>query len=484
MVAGTMESLDSLSSTNHFDPLYFLTNTRMAYEYTLLPQVKNLCDKMGAEEEGSSLVFKFEYYFCQDNGHKLFKLEYRNSAPFAGASTMILSGVHCSDDGKFRVNIGFFNGTDVGFVESVVPNRTLVGEGFWDRGRDRLCFIGCSAITLGDSTGEASVGDCSIGFSLWFPALLSLRSRSSPVGKIWSNRDKTDPAYFDTVKFRSINKDDIFICSEYNYTVTDAAIEMRLRRTNHPHSKKKKKLVFPDAETFNRLMFDMKLRNSQGRTVSGYAGTLFLGRQLYCDSFVVEPRFFRKHTVTETNRRVINVSYSIRYELFLGSSGIISSEEAWTSKEVYYMKEEEISAEGIYDSETGMLYMVGCRHVGSVSIFNEPGDQGDDSLDCNLRVEIQIPPENSERGKGFNGTIWSTREEHDPLYFAPVEVSSHDRLYSQAEPESFEMVDVVQMSAWVDADKFIFSAYFLVVYIFIGLLFIHLKRPDMGSRSS
>ena len=159
---------------------------------------------------------------------------------------MALSEIGCSRDGKFRFHIIFLNPTNFGYNEPLHLNRTLVGEGFWDRGKNRVCFMGCSVITSGDSLEEVSVGDCKIGFSLWFPTVLSLTRRSSPVGNIWSDHIETDPAYFGTViGFRGVRKDEVPSSSKYNYTVLDVARELHLQKEKEKDRNSMKRM-FPD----------------------------------------------------------------------------------------------------------------------------------------------------------------------------------------------------------------------------------------------
>ena len=80
-----------------------------------------------------------------------------------------------------------------------------------------------------------------------------------------------------------------------------------------------------------------------------------------------------------------------------------------------------------------MLYMVGCRSVASLSISNES------SVDCNIVIEIQIPPLDSEHGEHFDGRIRSTREKLDTLFFEPMEISSRGGMNRREQTEFSEM---------------------------------------------
>ncbi|KAF8388560.1 hypothetical protein HHK36_027235 [Tetracentron sinense] len=80
----------------------------------------------------------------------------------------------------------------------------------------------------------------------------------------------------------------------------------------------------------------------------------------------------------------------------------------------------EIFAEGIYDVGTGGLCMVGCRDLGS----NHQKSTKNDSMDCEILVDVQFPPLNAKSGGYVKGTIKSTQEKTDSLYFKHLELSS------------------------------------------------------------
>ncbi|KAK7827669.1 hypothetical protein CFP56_030895 [Quercus suber] len=69
------------------------------------------------------------------------------------------------------------------------PNATLIAEGAWDEKDNQFCGVACRILA------DASVGDCSIGFSLRFPAVLSLRN----MGK----KDVNDSECFGRIGFQS-----------------------------------------------------------------------------------------------------------------------------------------------------------------------------------------------------------------------------------------------------------------------------------------
>ncbi|WCJ20706.1 hypothetical protein M5689_002922 [Euphorbia peplus] len=76
-----------------------------------------------------------------------------------------------------------------------------------------------------------------------------------------------------------------------------------------------------------------------------------------------------------------------------------------------------ISAEGVYDPETGVLCMVGCKFMGSNNQI-----KANDPMDCEIVVDVQFPP--LESGDQIKGRIESTRERSSPQYFQSISFSA------------------------------------------------------------
>ncbi|KAK7827658.1 hypothetical protein CFP56_030905 [Quercus suber] len=114
----------------------------------------------------------------------------------------ILYSEHCNDDflrfefAFFSGGIGIFNSTaesgiSLSFDPSYIHTTTSHGVHKFKATlyiRDPLQIL-----------ADASVGDCSIGFSLRFPAVFSLRN----VGEIWSKKDVNDSDCFGRIGFQS-----------------------------------------------------------------------------------------------------------------------------------------------------------------------------------------------------------------------------------------------------------------------------------------
>lgn len=123
---------------------------------------------------------------------------------------------------------------------------------------------------------------------------------------------------------------------------------------------------------------------------------------------------FKNHGVVTHYPQInlLNMSYKILFKLppILNLYG-------WTPslniRSGSYVK---ITAEGIYNAETGRLYMVGCN---------------EDTKDCEILINLQL----SSLLKSNNGaniisrTIKSRRKNSDPLYFLPLAFEANDPFY-------------------------------------------------------
>lgn len=124
--------------------------------------------------------------------------------------------------------------------------------------------------------------------------------------------------------------------------------------------------------------------------------------------------------------------------------------------------EVEISAEGVYDSKTGQLCMIGCRNIVSSnqSWIN-------DSMDCEILLSFQFPPSIPKDKEGcIKGSIKSTRVDSDPLYFKPMDVYSVSHI-AVAVQESISKMD------WEIAMALISNTFSC---LFIGLQLVHVKK--------
>lgn len=202
---------------------------------------------------------------------------------------------------------------------------------------------------------------------------------------------------------------------------------------------------YPNRNSLNDMQFDIALENVEGDKTVGFAALFTFGEMnIYSNSY-------RVSDTPEVNLSIFgetknwNVGYIIHLHKSCGCM------EDFT----------EVSAEGIYDAETGRLCMRGCQHPST--------SETDDSKDCEVLIDVRLPPKNPEHGECLTGTgkISSTREKSDPLYFEPLEISTTCKnTYRQQSIESIQRVDVVDAELVMVLISRTLSCIFIVVQLF------------------
>uniref|UniRef100_A0A7N2LI02 DUF2921 domain-containing protein n=1 Tax=Quercus lobata TaxID=97700 RepID=A0A7N2LI02_QUELO len=283
------------------------------------------------------------------------------------------------------------------------PNATLIAEGAWDEKENKFCGVACSILA------NASVGDCSIGFSLRFPAVISLRNSSSIVGEIWSKKDVKDLGYFGRIGFQSWGRPIDPQGLKYEYTEVEAVRNSCAQGVEIVRGKGK---TYPDGFSLD-MGFGMLVRNTEGKVTSGFSRPQFVGDVLYV----------HQDELKSNHSRMLNMSFRMGFKYVADA----------LPKLVI------IFAEGIYDRDIGLLCMIGCRYLDFESLGRNLIKNG--SLDCETRINIQFPPLHAEKAEIAKGTIESRRSKSDPLYFERLQLSSNSMTTTQAK-ESIRTVNL------------------------------------------
>ncbi|XP_057497478.1 uncharacterized protein LOC130782230 [Actinidia eriantha] len=238
----------------------------------------------------------------------------------------------------------------------------------------------------------------------------------------------------------------------YEYTEIDNIMKSCTKKTPD----KRKRGTYPDGHSLD-MRFDMAVQNSKGQVAWGYSSPLSVGGfEFYEPHLYVRPM---DSVVQANNTRstVLNISYIISFRPPSGFK---------LGSEVSLTKTFEISAEGTYDAKTGVLCMIGCRHIDSHnrrSVKNE-------SLDCEIHISIQFPPLGVSDGSYVKGTIESNRRKTDPLYFERLEFSASSIVTSQAKASIWRMDLEVTMVLISNT----------LACIFVGLQLSYVKKyPDV-----
>lgn len=446
VVSGVLESVDRASSLNYFDPIRVLLYGQKDYVFTKVSDAVALCSAVKVEEE----VLGFENDSTCDHLSTLsmqkFRLEYGEGCkghycgPFdrqSGFSPtfMGLNDVRCLDNGRLRMYITFSDRTHFGFSRALQPGKSLVGEGLWDRETKKLCLIACRIMNVSSSLKQETVGDCSIGLSLWFPSILSLKNMNTVSGRIWSGREKNDSKYFDMVHVGIVENRMLGAPGvKYNYTQMDRVKKHCVRDDTGKKSEK----MYPDTTSIGDMRFDLSFTNVEGKSAWGYASLLFIGENMYGVGLSLQVRV---PSLGDLNQSFWNVSYKISYIFGNASAN----------------KPTEISAEGTYDARTGKLCMVGCGH-------------GDSYLDCEILINIQLASFNPNEGDHLSGNIRSMRKSSDHLFFKPLAISSYGIYKGQAAATIW----------WMDIEIMMVLVSLTLSCVFIGSQLFHIKKnPDV-----
>ncbi|XP_059663997.1 uncharacterized protein LOC132309730 [Cornus florida] len=422
LVGGTLESLSSSHDSNYFEPISILGFPSMIYyKYTLVSEEFNSGCPGGIDIPPNRSLELQPRSICSMLSRQIspFMLEYssecnssQNCTLFGkgiGYSFMSLSEIQCFvsvQKAQLRYLVEFSNSSYIERYQPFNPNTRLIAEGSWDGKKNRLCIVACRILNPSDSLENAQVGDCSTRLSLRFPAVWSIKQRLHIVGQIWSNRTENDSGYFHRIRFGGYSHDRFGVPGlKYEYTEMDRV--KKLCPVKKPSENKG--MRYPSGNSYD-MRFDMSVKDSKGRSAWGSAAPISVGDQFYEPGYVgiidANSMVEESSTVeTEANHSSpLNISYNIRFYPLAGGISNLSTDGL-----------EEISAEGIYDEETGHLCMVGCKKLGSY--FQES------TMDCEILLKFQFSPLNATGGV-IKGSIESTRKHSDPLFFEHLNLSS------------------------------------------------------------
>ncbi|KAI3741161.1 hypothetical protein L1987_58828 [Smallanthus sonchifolius] len=445
LINGTLESITPEGTATYFKPISILGVSRMEYNFTYISKE--------IENGGFSVYDGMESVSLTLNGRGIcsiitwglrFELDYDNydckdvSCSFGAVGNEILPRfmsikvVDCLEDGKVRYILQFSNST-YGKGLSFYPLTALVAEGEWDEKKKRVALVACQ---LFDKKG---LRGCSIRLAFCFPSTLSLKHRSSIVGKMWSTETKSlgNVSFYSPANVNSRIKGTSYEYSEYE-KVQD------LCRENL--DSKGRKGTYPDEKSPN-LRFDMMVRNKKGQMAYGYASPLYIRDTFYSP--------FENQWNHSSTSGYINVSYVISFT---------TRGEFDFGGKIPRSKMVEISAEGVYNTKNGVICMIGCKHMPYEKF------QKKRSLDCELAININFSPLNSKDEGMIRGNIKSTREKPDPLYFEPIDFGSSSITKIQARELIWRMDVEITMVLISNT----------LACIFIGLQLFHVKKnPDM-----
>lgn len=474
LISGSLESfeLDDKNSLHYFEPIPILALSQSSnYKFTLIGNDNENGCVAGSDGEESLPLKNLSQGACSvfrgTTGR--FELEYGShchnvSCNPLGVDAVKLPGfmyfysIRCMQRQKIQMLLGFPDSSYRDDAFPFYPNTTLISEGMWDEKENRLCAVACRILNFTEPwVNNPYVGDCSIKLKLRFPAVLSLRNRSTVLGQIWSDKVVGESGYFSKIGFQGSWEVSRGLQGvQYKYTEID-----RVRKScAEKITARGKGSMYPDGYSSD-MSFDMLVSDSKGQA-HGYSSPLFVGDQSYLGQLYGVP------SILTTGKLKANRIRSDNYSNLLNLSYMISfypSPDFKFGGEVS-STEVKIGAEGLYIRNTGLLCMIGCRHLRStdkILIKNE-------SLDCDIMVNVQFSPLNAKGGESVKGTIESTRQKSDPYYFDPLQLSSYSTTPWQRNATiwrmDFEIIMVLISNT--------------LACVFVGLQLLHVKKhPDV-----
>uniref|UniRef100_A0A0D6QR49 RING-type E3 ubiquitin transferase n=1 Tax=Araucaria cunninghamii TaxID=56994 RepID=A0A0D6QR49_ARACU len=435
-INGTVKGLDK---ENSFEPIFISAAYDGPYQYTKVGDAQRVCkaskpDVVDANIDvlkGNSGVAVGDGYCFWGKLISSVELELNsgcngsNCSPFNVSdprlmpSSMSAPNLHCTAEGKVH---GFFEFQSRSWN---FPRMMLFGEGQWDAEKGQLCMVVCR---VGDGERNVDEEDCGISISMQFPKTFTVVSRDLVVGHLQSEKNVSDPMYFKDLAFRGPagmggalgDLTDM----QYNYTKLDKVKQLCSKNFEDKKmsSRKKPRRKYPDGDSFGDLGFDASVDGlGKGRgyasirplTIENKFDTVWHTNIVYSVSSNISSSLSPKISFS----RPVNVSYDLQFwnQTFEANS---SYEEIFS-----------VSAEGVYDPQTGSLCMIGCRHVGSL-VNNLDGN-----MDCEILIEVDYAPMNPEffETEHLSGKIISLRKEKHSLYFKPMKLSSTHVYREQAE---------------------------------------------------
>ncbi|XP_012074974.2 uncharacterized protein LOC105636321 [Jatropha curcas] len=455
LIKGTLVSLSSADGLNHFEPISILMFPLMKYAYT---EVSKEPDSVCAGETDTakiSLSLPLSKSICSifSGGSNSFKLLYasdcdsaKNCNPFGDSvgylpRLMSLNLIQCSSDKpSLRFLLEFPNSSYADYYLPFNPNATFIAEGSWNAKENKLCVVACRISAATSSLNSSIVKDCSIRMSFRFPSVWSIGNISDIVGNIWSKKRRNELGYFKRIRFQNYMEQVRGIPGlKYEYSLVDKA------RKSCPEKQpsRKKGSQYPDPDS-NEMQFDMSFKNSSGKRVGyGYARPVFVGDHIFARNRYRNSMLFSNSTPAKIQQSgSLKISYNINFP-FLNAS---SNEQIQV----------ELSAEGIYDAETGVMCLVGCRYLDS----NNQIPKYD--VDCEILVNVEFPTVDSNNY--IQGHINSTREESDPLYLQPLSFSAVS-YYNRHARESIWRMDFEIIMALISNTLLCFFVGYQIFYV-------------------
>lgn len=450
VVNGKLESLSPPKDSTYFHPVKIVSFPLIrGYNFTLVSKDGGEC--LGVNNVQSldlksrricsylsrqTLDFVLDYApGCNGDSNTCSPLQIHGDVPYL-PRMISLSVTQCFEEEKLRYIIRFPNNSGSWYNYPLDPKTTLIGEGSWQRKKNQMCIVACRILnpsTSSTSSSDASVGDCSIRMCFRFPSVLTINSTSLIVGEIWTNHTVNSTGYFKKIMYRSLGDYEYLRFSGLKYEYSEVTKARESCFGKEPERRGGGK--YPKGNS-NDMRFQMSIKHSVGWAD---AKPIAVGDDIYEGNILTisdwEEGVDHSAPVIDVDEghanstSLMNISYNINLNSFLDFKTQFSS----LNYSLNPKGSLEITAEGVYDAERGLICMVGCRQLYSYSYTNNNHNAFRQSLDCEILVNFEFPSQDSSQNSYIEGSIQSRRQKTDPLYFDRLNISSYYYSALQAE---------------------------------------------------
>ncbi|KAG6387324.1 hypothetical protein SASPL_152511 [Salvia splendens] len=234
-------------------------------------------------------------------------------------SFLLFTPIQCSPPQSKMRYIPTFQNTTYG--QGFGLNSTVIGEAFWDDDKRELLGVACRLLDPLNQTADEKA-DCKM-------------------------RHIHDSSYFGSINLIKSDGFGLITLPDVRYEYTKLG---EVRRSSCAANKSGKN-TYPDVHS-DKMQLDLSLHNLKGQQIAWvYASPLWVGNGAYKKKkTIVSP-----HNTSHSNMSYM-ISLSSSSELKYGS---LFASLNWS---INANDQVEITAEGVYDAETGCLCMVGCRN--------------------------------------------------------------------------------------------------------------------------
>ncbi|KAK6917555.1 Protein of unknown function DUF2921 [Dillenia turbinata] len=437
LIHGVLESSDKEDNNNYFEPIPLFALSRTNYEADNIDR-----NEFSGEDDSlisSSLTLEAEGDICLTLRRLLdmFELIYDSDCDTVNCnplgrdfeflpSMITFKGVDCLDQYILRTFIGFSNSDNIVPDQFIDHRTTFVAEGTWDTQNSRLSLVACRVVNFTYCLVGAFVGDCSVRLNLRFPAFLSVRNRSTIVGKIWSENNIHEAGYFSPIFFQNLFDRSTHLRGlNYEYSEINTA-----KQTSARGGGVKCKQRTYSMKSLLEMRLNMLVGHGKRQRFWGYASPLSIGDHMF------ENLLRKKMNLSGP----VNISYQMTFKPPPDFDHPLS-------------KSVELLAEGVYNATSGSLCMLGCRLIrlrGKRLTRNS-------LMDCEILINVRFSSIDASKNFVF-GTIESMRRKSDLLYFRPLEFSSLSFNFEEAETFISRMKMEIRMDLISSTFAFVFIA--------------------------